>query len=69
MSKKPEKTIKKRINDPNKSFLNHAQNQASTMAELLGEAKGEQYLKDILNDWPHLVKGELDIFKKRKVKK
>lgn len=56
----------KRLSDPNKAFLNHVQNQANKMAELLGEKKGEQYIKDALKEWPHLVKSELEIFSKRK---
>lgn len=56
----------KRLSDPNKAFLNHVQTQASKMAELMGEKHGEQYIKDALKEWPHLIKSELEIFGKRK---
>ncbi|MCT1525732.1 hypothetical protein [Sphingobacterium hotanense] len=56
----------KRLSDPNKAFLNHVHNQANKMAELLGEKQGEQYIKDAIKEWPHLIKSELEIFSKRK---
>ncbi len=51
--------------EPNKSFLDHTQLQASKMAELLGEAKGEQYIRETLAAWPRLIPTELSIFSKR----
>lgn len=56
-------SIKSRIREPNKSFLNHLQVQANKMCELLGEKQGEQFIKDSLKEWPHLIKKELEIFK------
>lgn len=55
-----------KLEDPKKVFLNHVQNQANRMAELLGESQGEQYVKDALKEWPHLIKRELERFGKRK---
>ncbi|MFZ4263296.1 hypothetical protein ACFRAE_14750 [Sphingobacterium sp. HJSM2_6] len=63
---KQQKKSKHTPPEPNKSFLNHTQLQASTMAELLGEAKGEQYIKETLLPWPRLIATELSIFSKRK---
>ncbi|MVZ60530.1 hypothetical protein [Sphingobacterium humi] len=60
------KTWKGNDRDPNKATLNHIQQQAQKMAELLGEKQGENYIKDTLKEWPHLIKGELEKFGKRK---
>ena len=57
-------SIQSRNREPNKSFLNHLQTQANKMSELLGEKNGEQLIKDTLKEWPHLIKRELEIFKK-----
>ena len=58
--------LNNRLSGPNKTFLNHVQNQANKMAELMGEKHGEQYIKDAIKEWPHLIKSELEIFSKRK---
>ncbi len=57
---------KKRPNDPNKKFLQHVQEQAHKMAEVLGKKNGEQFIKDALKDYPHLLPFELEKFIKGK---
>ncbi|QBR13257.1 hypothetical protein [Sphingobacterium sp. CZ-2] len=57
---------KKRPNDPNKKFLQHVQDQAQKMAEVLGKKNGEQFIKDALKDYPHLLPFELEKFTKQK---
>lgn len=63
--KKPyqkEKSAGRRVGDPNKKSLEHIQNQARMMAEVLGVSQGERYIKEALKDFDHLIKGELKKF-------
>ncbi len=50
------------VREPNRAYLNHVQQQAKKMAELMGPKLGQQYIKDALKDWPKLLVVELKKF-------
>jgi len=56
----------RKFKKPNKKFLLRVHEQASKMAELMGEIHGVQYLKDALKDCPQVIDSEVVVFSKRK---